>query len=183
MKNLAITISLLFSFVFSGSIYSQDIIQDKATRKQEKKEEIQRNFAHMRTLLESKRFVLEADWLGNQYGDRIPVTSTINFIMVDSSDAVVQVGSNYGLGYNGVGGITADGPMTTWELDTNAKKNSFYLRMNIMSKIGAYDISMNVTADGYATATLTGLRRGKLIYTGSIVPIQKSYVYQGSSSY
>ncbi len=183
MKKIAITISLLFSFVLSGPIYSQNTTHDKETRKQKKKEQIQKDFEHTRSLLESKQFVLEADWLGNQYGERVPVTSLINFIMVDSSDAVVQIGSNYGFGNNGVGGVTANGPLTTWELNSNAKKNYFNLRMIIMSNIGTYDILMNISADGHATAIMTGIGRGKLTYTGNIIPIQDSYVFQGHSSY
>lgn len=183
MKNLAISISLLFAFVIFNPLYSQDIKQDKETRKQEKKEQIQREYQITKSVLESKQFVLEARWLGNQYGERIPVTSNINFIMVDSSRAVIQVGSNSGLGSNGVGGITTDGQLTSWELNSNDKKNSFNLRMNITTNLGMYDVLMNISADGNATATLKGLRRGQLVYTGSIVPMADSYVYQGSKSY
>ncbi len=183
MKKLIVATGLIFSFVFQGSLFSQDIAKDKQERKEEKKVQIRKEYEVTQQILNSKQFVLEANWLGNQYGERIPVTSNINFIIVDSTNAVVQVGSNSGLGYNGVGGITADGPVTDWELASNERKNSFHLKMNVMTNLGIYDITMNITADGYATATLRGLRRGQLIYSGIIVPIQESFVYQGNSSY
>jgi hypothetical protein len=127
--------------------------------------------------------VLEAHFLGNKYGERIPVTSNLNFIIVDSTDAVIQVGSPYGIGYNGVGGITTDGHITRWDLTKNDKKNNFYLRMNVLTNLGAYDISMSINADGYATATISGTRSGHLIYTGNIQPSETSRVYQGYTTY
>jgi len=33
----------------------------------------------------------------------------INFIMLNASEGVLQTGSNFRVGYNGVGGVTAEG--------------------------------------------------------------------------
>ena len=45
-------------------------------------------------MLDNKDFVLESDFLQDRYGNRILVNSTINFVAVDSTDAI---NSNRGL--------------------------------------------------------------------------------------
>jgi hypothetical protein len=134
-------------------------------------------------MIENRNFVLEANYLGNQRGNRIVVNSTFNFIRVDSIKAVIQVGSDTRLGYNGVGGITTEGEITGWKLDKNFKKKSFYLSMSVITNLGIYDIRMDVDASGNATAYLSGLQRGQLIYEGNLVPIEESRVYKGHPSY
>lgn len=182
MKNLIITIGLILSFGFSSTLMAQENMT-REERKQSKKEKIERQYKATKHILENKEFVLEANFLGNRYGQRINVTSTLNFILVDSTNAVIQIGSQTGAGYNGVGGITTEGQVTEYELTKNDKKNNFSLTMNVMTNIGIYDIFMNISADGHASARLSGLRGGQLTYTGRIVPENESYVYQGTTSY
>ena len=134
-------------------------------------------------MLEGKDFVLEADYLANKIGDRVPVTSSLNFISVDSSVSVLQIGRNTGIGFNGVGGVTAEGKITRYKLQTDTKRKSFYLSYSVTTAIGSYDINMSVGADGYASATLSGTTSGQLTYTGYLVPVENSSVYKGYNSY
>ena len=134
-------------------------------------------------MLQNKDFVLEADYLANRIGERIPVSWTLNFISVDSANAVLQIGRNTGIGYNGVGGVTAQGNITRYKLNIDQKRKSFYLSFSVMTAIGSYDINMSVGADAYANATLTGIQSGQLIYTGYLVPLAKSSVYKGYNTY
>lgn len=182
MKNLIISLGLILSLGFSSALMAQDETT-REERKQAKKEKIERQYKATKHILENKEFVLEANFLGNRYGQRMPVTSTLNFIMVDSAEAVIQIGSQSGVGYNGVGGITTEGQVTDFELNKNDKKNNFNLTMNVMTNLGIYDIFMNISADGHASARISGLRGGQLTYTGRIVPQSQSYVYQGTTTY
>ena len=187
MKHIAI---ILLHVIFLGMAsagqmtnkplnFNQYLEQDKSA----KKAEAEKKFRRMEQILENREFVLEADYLSNQYGSRVPVTSTLNFIKVDSTAGVIQIGSNSGMGYNGVGGITADGNITKYDLDINEKRKTFFIQMTVMTSIGTYDVSMSVGPDGYANATLSGMRRGRLNYTGSIVPLQATRTFEGTASY
>jgi hypothetical protein len=142
-----------------------------------------RKFEMTKSMLEQKNFVLEADYLGNKYGDRVPVSSTLNFISVDSTNSVLQIGRNTGMGYNGVGGVTAEGNITRYQVQTDKKHNSFYVSFSVTTAIGNYDINMSVGSDGYASAVLTGIGSGQLVYTGYLVPLEDSSVYKGYNTY
>ncbi|HYW96306.1 MAG TPA: DUF4251 domain-containing protein [Bacteroidales bacterium] len=187
MKKIAIILTMLLMAVATvPSVYAGPSQDKKAAREAKKKvrrDKLEQQYQQTASLVDSKSFVLEADWLSNQYGSRVPVTPNLNFIKVDSSDVVLQVGSNYGAGYNGVGGITAEGRLTSWKVHRNDKKLTYHVQANVMTSIGVYDISLTVGSDGHAYATITGMRRGQLNYTGTLVPIDQSHAYKGQTSY
>jgi len=140
--------------------------------------------AQMRQVVDSmisqRRFVLEADYISGKTGSRIPVTSTLNFIIIDSTEAVIQLGSLSGIGYNGVGGITVEGNITKYEMSKKQEKKgvSYNITIYIMSNIGIYDIRFWISSSGLADASLRGNTSGVLNYSGNLVPIYKSRIYK-----
>jgi hypothetical protein len=179
MESLFLTIGLLLISLNSNS---QDFKLSKQDKKEAKRDKQYHNFQVLDTILQNRSFVLEADWLENQYGNKVPVLSQLNFIMVDSTNAVLQTGSNSYMGSNGVGGATAEGNITGLKFEKNMKTLSFSLRFSISSTIGMYDIFMTIGCDGNARATISALTRGKLIYDGRIETLYNSRVYKGRNS-
>ncbi len=157
----------------------------KATRKDKKearRAELLANFQVLDTLLQNKTFVIVADYLENGYGDRIVVPNMLNFIKVDGPNAVLQTGSNYGPGYNGVGGSTAEGTIDRWSVTKNLKSLSYTVRFSLATNIGIYDVFLDLGADTYARATITGLTRGRLIYDGHLETIGNSAIFKGQQN-
>ena len=190
-----ILFSLLIVFTALGA-YSQTTEQQneqqnskelrkvaKEERKIKAEEEQTRLGKITNLMLTYKRFVLEADYVGNQTGNRIPVTSNLNFIIVDSNKVTLQLGSFQGIGINGVGGITVDGNITNYNMHkiVGRKGNvSYFVQMTIISSVGNYDVSMNVGDTGRADARVSGTVSGQLNYYGNLVPLSLSRVYKGT---
>lgn len=187
MKNLRFNLgSLLFVFGFCLIPYTgkaQDVKPSRQEKKDLKRAELNANFQAIDTLLERKTFVLEADFLQNQYGDQVPVTSVLNFILVDSSKAVLQTGSNNSSGYNGVGGVTAEGNIQSYKVIKEPKNLSYSVRFSVMTNIGIYDVFMTIGADTNAKATITGLSRGQLTWDGRFQNLYNSDVYKGRETF
>ncbi len=187
MKKFATILTMLL--MTSGLVMTayagpgQDKKAAREKKKQEKRAKLEQQFEQTSNMIQKKSFVLEADWLSNRYGSRIPVNPNLNFISVDSSDVVLQIGSNSGIGYNGVGGVTAEGQLTSWKVHKNEKKLNYNIQANVMTPIGVFDINMMVAADGQTTASITGMRSGQLNYTGDLVPLDMSRTYKGQSLY
>ncbi len=179
IKSFILTAGLLFIAIIANS---QDIKLSKADQKIAKEDKRQYNFNVLDTILQSKNFVLEANFLENQFGFRRPVTSNLNFIKVDSTKAVLQTGNNFGVGYNGVGGITAEGSIRGLKITKNVKNLSFFIQFTVISDIGIYDVSMTINSATNARATITGLSAGELIYDGTIEPTYNSSVFKGRNS-
>jgi hypothetical protein len=177
---------LFLSLFLSTGVVAQNQQTVKETKeeasqrkKEEKKAKIEKLFNQTDSLLEGKRFVLEAQFLKNNSGNRFPVTSNLNFISVDSLTAVLQVGSPQRVGYNGVGGVTVQGRLFNWKLEKDNKRKNFYLTMTIQGNIDIYDVSMSIDYEGYATATLNGINSGKLTFEGNLVSEDKTSVFKG----
>ncbi len=184
---------ILFFMLFIGiTLYSQEYEtiskkelkrmakEDKKAKRLEEEEMMKELTALM---LHSHRFVLEADYIGDGRGQRIPVNSNINFVAIDSLEGVIQYGSPHGIGYNGVGGVTADGRISKYELKEVSRKSRklYTLQITIMTGLGTYDIAFSVSETGYADATVSGYTRGQLKYSGRLVPVKVSKVYKAST--
>jgi hypothetical protein len=182
----------LVVLLFSPSVYSQEestvnkeeqkqLAKEKRNAEKAQAEEKQKELTTL--MLDYQRFVLEADYISGSSGQRSPVNSTLNFIIIDSTEATLQLGSPWGLGINGVGGITVDGNVTRYKVDVKETKRgeSYTITLFIMTSLGTYDITMWVSQSGKADATIRGNVSGQLTYSGQLVPLGKSRVYKGSA--
>lgn len=165
-----------------------DIKEQRAFEKQKQKEarekEREQNIEMTSQMVKLHRFVLEADYLSNKYGIRVPVSRDINFIMSDSTDAVLQTGSAFNVGFNGVGGETVSGKITKYDYGmTGRNKDSYSIRMVVLSPVGVYDITFLINAEGYADASIRGNWSGQLNYHGRLVPMGLSKVYTGHTRF
>lgn len=182
MKTILLNIIVLFVGL---NVSAQDAGSERQTRKALRKahRDSVENAEYQLTkyLVENRKFVLEADFMANKTGNRVPVTSNLNFIKVDSLKVVLQTGRNSGVGANGLGGVTAEGSVSKWNVKSDEKNRSYYITMDVSSNVGFYTVFLDISSSGKATARLTGLGPGQLIWDGNIVPIQLSRVFKGKS--
>jgi hypothetical protein len=177
--NMVSLFCILGFFLISLNSNSQDIKLSRQERKEARKAQMAANFNVLDSLLNEKSFVLEADYLQNGYGYRVPVVSGLNFIEVNNSYGILQTGSNFRMGYNGVGGVTAEGIIGKWEVSKDFKKMSYTMQFSLLTNIGHYDVFMTVSSDNHATATITGLGPGRLTWDGHLETINNSRVFKG----
>lgn len=178
-------IFLILSLFMLTNLGAQDV-DKKEKRKQEKERrenETIKDYNATVDFVEGKKFVLEANFLQDKYGNRVSVIKTINFIYVNSDDAVLQIGSASGPGYNGVGGVTVEGKINKWKLKKNDKRHTIYLELGIMGSTGIYDVILNISPNRKTSAVLTSLNRGRLEYIGDLVSLEESSVYKAVTNY
>lgn len=190
---MKIIATILLAFILVPGIYSQDEGRlSKSEIKRMQREQRRADEAAAREqmaeitglMIKDQQFVLEADFLSDRTGSRIPVIPMLNFIMIDTTAGVVQFGSAMSAGYNGVGGATAEGRINNYKFTMIGKnKTSYSVTMNFMSILGTYDITMLVNSRGYADASIRGNWSGVLNYHGKLVPLEASRVYKGHATY
>ena len=162
---------------------SQEYQPTRQERKELKRAAYLSNFYSQDTLIVLRKYVLEANYLQNKIGDLLPVSSTINFIKVDGEKAVLQTGTDFGAGSNGVGGATAEGNISNYSVHRNMKSLSHHISFTIMSSIGTYNIDMNVLADNTATATIRGNTSAMLTWRGNLAAIYNARIFKGANRY
>jgi hypothetical protein len=183
MKMNMVSLFILTGFLgISLNSNSQDITPDKQDRKEARKAQMNYNFIVLDSLLESRRFVLEADFLQSKYGYMVSVTSTLNFVKVDDTEGVLQTGSESRQGYNGVGGVTAEGSIGDFKISKDFKHLSYVVTFNLLTNLGIFDITLNVSSDNNATATITGSTSGRLTWNGHLVKLNNSSVFKGQNT-
>ena len=188
MKNLMLAIVLM---IFGTGLFAQENASQKdgeKSTKKEKKEERDairtRQFNELVTLISSRQFVLEADYIIGHNGTKFSVSSNLNFIMVDSAHAVIQSGNNSGMGLNDVGGTTASGNITSWKVNTNEKKRTFTIEMGVSTNMGLINMVFYIPASGNATAHLReNFKLPSADFVGPLIPLTKSTVYKGRAGY
>lgn len=173
---------ILGLFCISLNSNSQERKLTRQELKEVKKAQLEANYRALDSLLNAKSFVLEADFLQNQYGDRIVVTPTLNFIKLNETTGILQTGSSWRMGSNNVGGVTAEGSIGKYHVYKDPKKMTFTLQFSLLTNIGHYDVSMIVMANSSARATISGLWRGKLTWDGHLETIENSRVFKGQNT-
>lgn len=183
MKNILAKLFLVFGFLLiSLTGHTQDKKTVREERKQLRKTEMDQNFIILDSLLNAKSFVLEADFLQNKYGIRVPVNPRLNFIQVDAENGVLQTGHESRIGYNNLGGVTAEGSVGKWKIYKDAKKQTYTVSFNLFTQIGNYDILMTVNSANDASATISGNTSGRLTWHGHLNTVGNSRVFKGMES-
>jgi len=185
MKNLIITMALVAIPLAANAQFDPEVAQQKTKKeiKEEKKQERQKIAAAIKNVMEEKQFVLEADMIFNRYGQSFPVARNINFIMIDSTQATIQLGSAHRIGWNGVGGVTIQGNITKYDISMNKRKDNVSLTLYVLSNLGNFDIRLNINSAGNATATVRDNRGGMLRYDGELQTLGGSSVYVGNRTF
>ncbi|HEX2935632.1 MAG TPA: DUF4251 domain-containing protein [Bacteroidales bacterium] len=178
-------ILLILGLVMVTSIDAQEVDKKEKRRleKEKREQELKKKYEATVQFVENKQFVLEANYLQDRYGNRVSVNSTINFIYVDSDEAILQIGSNSGAGYNGVGGFTIEGKINRWEMKRNDKNKNIRVNMDIMGSAGIYQVTLSISPDRQTSAVLTSITSGRLEYSGNLVALDKSRVYKAKTTY
>jgi hypothetical protein len=181
MKKLIFLLPVFLLLVgFPSEAQTQSKKLTKAERKALAIAKSDAEYQRISDLVAQRQFVLEAGFISNQYGYRAPVNSMINFIKVDSSDAVIQVGSDFGVGYNGLGGITLNGRITKWKVSANPTKRLLTVSMNVMTNVGTYFVTFYAGSSERAEASVSGMQGGKLYYSGRLYAPGESRIFKGT---
>ncbi len=184
MKKL-ILISLALMMVIPAISQEMSPKEQRRLQKEMKKEQqaadaAQKN-ALVKLMLEHGKFVLEANRLKDSRGTQVNVSSMINFLASDSTHAVIQIGSNSYVGMNGVGGITAEGSLSSYKAEYREKSGTWTVTYYVRTNSGTYDVRMNVYGAGRAEATVSSNWPGRITYSGYLYPPGVSKVYKGTS--
>jgi len=161
--------------------------QEKKALKQEQKSQNEaimvRNTAEA---LKSGRFVLKADQLRGRGGYMMNVNPTTNFVAVEGEEAYFQMASVSGVGFNGLGGVTLKGRITSFEMNQEKKHGSYTIMMNTVGNGGNLTIVLKVNETGeMASASVSSNHGNRIDLSGVLVPWTGTgaQIYKGRETY
>jgi len=180
----------LAMLLFTTAVWTQEeAMTEKEKQKSERKkaEKAQRssNYEAILELLDERNFVIEAYQFVDRYGQTVQVNTTTNFIAVRDSVATVQIvfpGSVSG--YNGLGGITLDGRLTSLEINEKDPGKGVRFQMRVFgSGFASADMFVDVGTDGRATIRYNGQYGSRFTLRGYFQSWAGSGVFKGSPLY
>jgi len=189
IKRSIVVYSLLFIAitVFAQTESGDDRRALRKKARQEKKEaermEMYKRAMSIKKMLEDRKFVLETEFLQPYDGSPEPVDPSRNFIYVDSAKCAIQLNAVYTLGGSSMYGTIAEGEIKEYIIKGKGEKAIRYtVEFNVSTSTGILDISIIVSADGKATASVrTPSVSGKMIYSGRLVSHSSSIIQKGFS--
>ncbi|MCB8995106.1 MAG: hypothetical protein H6538_05820 [Bacteroidales bacterium] len=167
MKNqvLSLTVlAMLLSFIPVISSLGQDISgSEKKTKGGWTKEDL-KNFEKIDSLIKNQQFVFESEFF--QSSDEL-------FIAVDSGYAEIQAGNRNNL----------QGRITQYQVKRNDKKKTLSVTIKMRGSMSTGDIFLFIAADGTGDARVNSDFPGNFSYTGKVVDLQHTTIYQGRSPF
>ncbi|MRR19324.1 DUF4251 domain-containing protein [bacterium] len=188
MKKIAASVVILLYAIAAAA--QEEVPLTKQEKKALKEEQKRQNEAILATntaeALKSGQFVLKANQLRGRGGSMMNVNPTTNFVAVEGKDAYFQMASFTGVGYNGLGGVTLKGRITSFEMNEGKKNGSYTITMNTIGNGGNLTIMMNINKTGeMASASVTSNTGNRIDMYGVLVPWTGTgtQIYKGKESY
>lgn len=192
MKKLIYFLGLVFALTLftanSGMAQNKQLTKNeqRKLKKQKKKEERKKKSLASRQyyakLIKNKQFVFQATRLYGPYGHYYSVTPDINFVAIKDNKIILQFGFQGVVGWNGVGGITAEGFLTDYRFYPGKNnKQAMTVTAHIQPKYGGGSpyFTMNINNDGSADITVTMENGGVLRMGGQVYAPSEASVYKG----
>ncbi|MEH0154219.1 DUF4251 domain-containing protein [Limibacter armeniacum] len=205
MKKLIVFVSCLFTLTCFSQLYAQELNEgktqdEKQLTKQEKKElkkqqklerkkqksdestELHNNAVNA---IKSKQFILETHTLYNKRGYPVNVSPNTNFVGMNGENVVIQLAFPGGvIGPNGIGGITVTGKASAVEI-RESKKGALTMSMNVIGPMvnSQIVITLNAGSNLAQAHVAQQTKSGRLRFSGYLVPMEESDVYESPRQY
>ena len=180
MKKILIVV---IGSLLAGSLSAQDIVKDTTIAVKDTLAKsaipVDKQFDYLFKILDDKLFVIEANTLNDKSGSQQIVNSRTNFLRFDSTETIIQIADDSGIGPNGLSGTTIKGTISGWKLKKDVKHKSFSVWTNVLAPGGFFNIYITVNIDGNAMAIVSNMTSNNITFRGKIVSLSKSKVYIG----
>jgi hypothetical protein len=168
MKKLSIIIMSIV--LMSSCSTTKEAKSSKAEIRSEKKLAEQ---GMVKNAVETRRYIIKLERLYLNYGGVADLIPRANFIIIDGERAVIStayLGRQYDI--KPIAGINMRGRAVDYALTNNTSKGSYDIKLTVKNGMNAsFDVYLNVTKNGYCTASVSSLKIDYIRYSGYLIPI------------
>ncbi|MBN3035155.1 MAG: DUF4251 domain-containing protein [Bacteroidales bacterium] len=165
---------------------SQDEIPRKEARRLEKEnrlEEENKQKKEMLGLLYSRSFVIMADEVRDQTGQRMFLTPMTNFVSINGNEAIVQLSIDHMVGWNGLGGITLEGLVSHFRIKEGKETRPASAEIRVTGGGISAHLFLTVFYDRRATIELAGDAGYNITFSGIMQETSESTLFKGRTTY
>jgi len=179
-------IFILFIAIIGLQVQAQETKTKKEIRAEKKAQNLKEREATrvvQEKWADDKSYVLEAVQVFGKQGDSYHLNPSTNFVYVNGDKAVIQLGFDGIVGWNGVGGITVKGRITKYEVDKENPNKPIYIKMSIQGSTGFQDVTLWISSSGSGEAQITDIKGNRIRFTGDILSLEDSRVFIGMETF
>lgn len=130
----------------------------------------------IKNAVETKKYIIKLNRIYFSHGGVTELIPRANFIIIDGDRAVIStayLGRQFDI--KPIAGINVRGRAEEYALTDNLSKGSFQIKMKVKNGgSNAFDIYINISKNGYCTASVSSLKIDNIRYSGYLVPIPGS---------
>jgi hypothetical protein len=171
MKKLCIIIASLL--VMTSCSSTKEGKTSRAELRNEKKLVAQ---GVVKNAVESRKYIIKLNRLYFTYGGMTELIPRANFIIIDGERAIIStayLGRQYDI--KPIAGINMRGKAEEYALTDNLAKGSYQVKIKVGNGgSNSFDLYLNISKNGYCTASVSSLRIDNIRYSGYLVPIPGS---------
>lgn len=127
----------------------------------------------VKNAVETRRYIIKLDRLYLNYGGIADLIPRANFIIIDGERAVIStayLGRQFDI--KPIAGINMRGRAVDYALTNNTSKGSYDIKLTVNNgRNVSFDVYLNVTKNGFCTASVSSLKIDNIRYSGYLVPI------------
>lgn len=182
MKRIALLL-LVFVSVLT-SVDAQTRKEKKAERRAVQDSIDNLNYIKAVAAIQDTLLILEAEQAFDQKGNMVTVESSVNFVKIEKGRAVFQLAFPFLMGPNGVGGITLDGKLSNYEVETDKKGRIYLTASSFGSSLNA-DIRISLAPESNrAEATVSSATLPYSVrFTGVLNHVYQSSSFEGTTRF
>lgn len=181
-SRLAFPVAFVLLSLLSHPLLAQN--NSKSDEKRQQETEMKENKDAILKLVDARSFVIRANMLQDRHLNTYQVNPNINFIKIDSSEAVVQFALDGVIGWNGLGGLTVEGSYTDFRVSGQSGLDPITIITDLSTPdYGFMTLFITIFNNGSAHATITGSFGSRLTFMGDFNTLDGARVYQGQSRF
>jgi type II secretory pathway pseudopilin PulG len=186
MKNIIVILLLFLGVSFSATIVNaqSEREQRKAERAEcnkQEKQQLEANREKLLYLVEERQLVLEAHTLYDRRQNTYPVSPSTNFVAINGKTATIQIAFPGAIGRNGVGGVTIDGRVSSYEVSHKKRSAPITINAQVSSAtLGNSTLTLKIYDNGTARASVRGSFGTEVSFAGNVVNFENTTVYKGT---
>lgn len=170
-------ILIAFAGILSFSVLAQ---AREESKKERKAREWQIEKSELLEMINDSSFVLNAHRYYNRYHNQQQLTSD-NFIAINGDQIVIQTSNPFGMGYNGMGGITLEGTISDYDVIKGKEKHAPKVRINFTNSVLGHSTLFLTLTRNNTTARLTDNWGRRNTWAGPVVDPKDVFNFQGMS--
>ena len=159
------TVIIVFVFTLMNTIVFAQ------SKKELKKEQEQKEYQEIKTLIEGQNYEFEAEWATSQSGRRINLGSNSNFLRIKNDSAQIYL-PYFGTLTNGAAAMTNDtgvefsGLIENYEMTVDDKKQKISVKFNTTTKNDTFNFYLTFFRGGNTLINLNSNFRSAIKYDG-----------------